>query len=381
MKKFRVLILQNIISPYKTLLFNALREVLNMDFKILYLAETEGNREWRIDKNEIKFAFDVMFKGKIDNISPIKMAIETCRKLNLYDPKIVIIGGYSYLAYWAAVIWAKKNKRKVIAIIESHYLDKPRIKFKEWVKRLFVSNCDAALVDGSRHRDYVISLGLTPEKIFIKGGTGPVDVDFYQREVAKYKDKKTTICDKFDIKTRNFLYIGRFSPEKNIIFLLSAYKKLKDEGINWGLILVGNGPQREEINEFIRKNNIKDVFMPGFKQKEEIPEYLAISDVFILPSISEPWGLVVNEAMAAGLPVLVSKKCGCYPDLIKEGVNGFSFDPDNENELHSLMKNVVMGKYDLESMCKVSLDIIKEYTPERAAKVIVDTINFVLGEK
>jgi len=320
MDKFRVLILQNIISPYKTLLFNALREVLNIDFKILYLAETEGNREWRIDKNEIKFAFDVMFKGKIDNISPIKMAIETCRKLNLYDPKIVIIGGYSYLAYWAALIWAKKNKRKIILLNESHYLDKPRSVIRESIKKLFVSNCDAALVDGTRHRDYVVSLGLKPEKIFIKKGTGPVDVSFYQKEVSRIKNNKIEICNRLGVPYKNFLYVGRFSPEKNIIYLLKCFKKIQEEGVkDWGMILVGNGPQRKEIENIIKERKIKNIFLPGFIQKEELPFYYALADCFILPSISEPWGLVVSEAMACGLPVLVSDRCGCYPDIVHDG--------------------------------------------------------------
>jgi len=113
----------------------------------------------------------------------------------------------------------------------------------------------------------------------------------------------------------NIIYVGRFSKEKNLLFLLSAYKKLNTD--DWGFILVGNGPQYQKLNDFINKNSICNVFLPGFKQKGEIPQYLAVSDVFILASISEPWGLVVNEAMAAGLPVLISKRCGCYSDLIK----------------------------------------------------------------
>jgi len=88
--------------------------------------------------------------------------------------------------------------------------------------------------------------------------------------------------------------------------------------------------------------------------------------------------LVVNEAMAAGLPVLVSRRCGCYPDLIKEGINGFSFDPFDNDELFNRMKEIVDGKHDLTKMGRASVDIIKDYTPQKAAKVIVDTIKFVI---
>ena len=145
--------------------------------------------------------------------------------------------------------------------------------------------------------------------------------------------------------------------------------------------MIGDGPQSEEITNYIERNNIKNVFSPGFQQKEDIPKFLAVSDVFILPSTSEPWGLVVNEAMAAGLPILVSKRCGCYPDLIKESINGFSFDPFDDTELFGLMKDITDGKHNLLSMGKASLEIIKDYTLEKAAKVISETIEFVLNNK
>lgn len=373
------LIIQNYWKAhYKILLFNALHNIYS-DFKVLYLAETEHIRKWKVEKNEIKFPFDVMFKGKIDDISFVKLAIETYRRLNLYNPEVIIIGGYDRLAYWAALIWAKKHRRKAIVIIESHYLDRPRYKLKESIKKLFVSQCDAALVAGTRHREYMISLGMKLENTFIMKGVGGVDLELYERDVAKFRMDRIKICNQLGVSSRNFLYVGRFSPEKNIMFLLEAYKRLKDERVKeWGLILVGDGPQKEEVESFISENKINDILLAGFKQPEEIPLYYAISDVFILPSISEPWGLVVNEAMAAGIPVLVSRRCGCYPDLIKEGVNGFSFDPFNREELYGLMKNVVEGKYNLEAMGEASIDIIKEYSPERAAKVIAETIEFVL---
>jgi len=290
------------------------------------------------------------------------------------------LGGYSYLAYWAGLIWAKKNKRKIIIIIESHYLDRPRLRIKERIKKLFVSYCDVALVAGTRHRDYIINLGLKPENIFIKKGAGPIDVSFYKEEGSQLKSNKCKLHNKFGIPHKNFLYVGRFAHEKNIMFLLRAYKRFKDEGMeDWGLILVGNGPQKREIENFISNSEIKDVLLPGFKQKEEIPIFYIMSDVFILPSISEPWGLVVGEAMAFGLPVLVSNRCGCYPDIVQDGVNGFSFDPFNEDELLGFMKDIANGKHNLEAMGRASHEIIKGYDPEKVAEIYLNAINFVLN--
>ena len=160
--------------------------------------------------------------------------------------------------------------------------------------------------------------------------------------------------------------------------LLDAYRGLQASHANWGLILVGDGPQKTEIVDYIKRTGVRNVFMPGFIQKENISAYIAVSDVLVLPSISETWGLVVNEAMAGCLPVLVSNKCGCYPDIVKEGVNGFSFDPYDTNQLYTLMENMAEGIYDLKTMGQASLDIISNYTPEKAALVIRKTIENVL---
>ena len=189
------------------------------------------------------------------------------------------------------------------------------------------------------------------------------------------------MCNQYGLSLRNFLFVGRFSPEKNIICLLEAFRKLRAHGSDWGLILVGNGPQKEEIEKYMNEHDIKNVYLSGFRQKQEIVNFYAVSDVFVLPSTYEPWGLVVNEAMASGLPVLVSKKCGCYPDLIKEGINGFSFDPYDTNQLSVLMGKMAKGNYDLEKMGQAAIDTISDYTPERAARVIKETIENLLQEQ
>src|SRR5207247_9691952 len=109
---------------------------------------------------------------------------------------------------------------------------------------------------------------------------------------------------------RYFLYVGRCSSEKNLIRLLHAYRHYrKQHPEGWQLVLVGDGPQRAELEDCARASGIRDILWCGFKQIDELPTYYALSGCFILPSTSEPWGLVVNEAMACGLPVLVSSRC------------------------------------------------------------------------
>jgi glycosyltransferase involved in cell wall biosynthesis len=342
------------------------------------MAQTEDNRRWRIDTNELIFPHKFLFNGSLDNINPLALAHRTWKRLNLLNPDILILGGYAYSACWAGFLWAKRNKKKVILWSATNQDDHSRALLKEKTKGLLIKRCDAANVYGLKSRDYLIKHGLNKDAIFIKGNT--TDNDFYYKHTNEFRTKRVALSKQYGLAKQNFLYIGRFSKEKNIFHLLRAYKKLKADN-DWGLILVGDGPQSDKIINYIEQNDIRNVCIPGFQHQADIPKFLAVSDIFVLPSTSEPWGLVVNEAMAAGLPVLVSRKCGCHPDLIKEGNNGFSFDPFDDNELYELMKNAADGKYDLPLMGEASLEIIKNYTPKRAAEAISQAIEFALNSK
>lgn len=363
-------------ADYKILLFNSIYSKYKA-FKVLYIAETEAIRDWKVNKGKLKFPYEILFKGTLDDVSLLKSVVKTWERLNFLNPDVLIIGGYSYAACWAGFFWAKNDKKKIILWSASNEEDRDRLFLKEKLKSFLVKRCDAANVYGERSKDYLVKLGMKEDRIFVKGNT--TDNVFYYNETMQLKAKREVLCERFGIPPHNFLYIGRFSREKNILHLLEAYRRLKAKNYKWGLILVGSGPLGGEIAGHIKRHAIRDVFLPGFKQKEEIPQYLAVSDVFVLPSISEPWGLVVNEAMASGLPVIVSKTCGCYPDLIKEGVNGFSFDPFDNDELFNLMKGIVEAEYDLVKMGQASLEIIKDYTPKKAAEVIKKTIDLVLN--
>jgi glycosyltransferase involved in cell wall biosynthesis len=185
-------------------------------------------------------------------------------------------------------------------------------------------------------------------------------------------------------KKFNFIYVGRFSPEKNLKMLINSFYEVKklENSKDWGIIIVGDGPQKEELFKLVNSLGLNnDVFFVGGKSWKEVVDFYTISDVFILPSISEPWGLVVNEAMICGLPVIVSKRCGSYWDLVKEGVNGFGFDPFNQKELEKIMLKFINNEVDIRKMGEESRNIIKDYTPENAAKQMFIGIKKVLGIK
>ena len=174
----------------------------------------------------------------------------------------------------------------------------------------------------------------------------------------------------------NFIFIGRFAHEKNIFSLLNSFLEVSKINNEWGLLLLGDGPLKKDIVTFISENKLGDrILLPGFIQQDKIVKYLITSDVLILPSYSEPWGLVVNEAMLCSMPIIISNRCGCEPELVKEGVNGFSFNPYDTHKLQLLMQGFIKNKYDIKLMGKESLKIVKQHSPEKIASVISDKLN------
>ena len=140
--------------------------------------------------------------------------------------------------------------------------------------------------------------------------------------------------------------------------------------VPWSLVLLGDGALRPALNSQLSTLNLHDhVQMPGFKQYPDLPAYYGLANAFIHASTTEQWGLVVNEAMASGLPVLVSNRCGCATDLVQDGVNGFTFDPYNIEEMAQLMlKLSTLNPSQLSTMCAASQRIISNLGPERFAQ-------------
>jgi glycosyltransferase involved in cell wall biosynthesis len=121
------------------------------------------------------------------------------------------------------------------------------------------------------------------------------------------------------------------------------------------------------------------VLLPGFKQYPDLPTYYGLASAFIHASTTEQWGLVVNEAMASGLPVLVSNRCGCAPDLVQEGVNGFTFDPYDVQQLTQLMLRLSTFNSQLSTMAAASRRIIANWGPNRFASGLKAAVDCALA--
>lgn len=256
----------------------------------------------------------------------------------------------------------------MLVMSESARQDEPRISWREAIKRRMVGLYSAALVGGQHHVEYLVDLGMPRERIFT--GYDVVDNEYFRRRTAEIRNSKFEIRNKFGLPENYFLASARFIEKKNLPRLISAYAEYREKsqtGGNptWDLVLLGDGPLRETLNSQLSILNLNaHVHLPGFKQYDELPVYYALANALVHASTSEQWGLVVNEAIASGLPVIVSERCGCVPELVNG--NGFTFDPGNEHELAArLLEIASLSDEQRKHLADTSYIIAVKFVPER----------------
>lgn len=297
--------------------------------------------------------------------------------LNKINADSLAICGYQGVMPLTALLWAKVHGKIAVMMSESSYGDQPRSYWREWSKRQIVSRFDAALVGGRQQKEYAALLGIAAERIFL--GYDVVDNEHFSHGAAMVRQKANFYRQQCNLPEHYFLTVSRFIGKKNLPFLLEAYARYRQMAVtdHWDLVLCGSGPLEAALRDQARQ--MPGVHFPGFKQASELPIYYGLASTFILPSSHfEQWGLVVNEAMACGLPVLVSRACGCAPDLVQEEVNGFSFAPHDVEALARLLLRISSGEMDLAAMGQASRHIISALTPDLFAANLLKAVQVSL---
>jgi 1,2-diacylglycerol 3-alpha-glucosyltransferase len=305
-----------------------------------------------------------------------RLASQMEKALNETRPDVVAVPGWSFTDALCGLGWCARIGIPAIVMSDSHGGGERRSWWKEEPKRRVVSLFSSALVAGRPHADYLIQLGMPRERIFL--GYDAVDNGYFEDKAEESRNQKAESRNKFGLPERYFLASARFIEEKNLLRLIQAYARyrtlceksvLSGPVVPWSLVLLGDGPLRDSLSSQLSTLNLHGhVQMPGFKQYPDLPTYYGLASALILPSVSETWGLVVNEAMASGLPVLVSNRCGCVPDLVQDGVNGFTFDPLDVEALAQLMFKIsAFQPFRLSAFGDASRTIISEWGPERFA--------------
>lgn len=378
--QIKVILLTETLSPYRIPVFNEIAGHLRDQLLVLFFSETEKRQQWRIYKENIKFWYEVLpsILCQRKGSTPYFFNPTILYKLLKYSPDIIIISGYYQPSSFLTMLYAKFFKRRIILWCESNKYDQ-RLNYPlvEAYKRWFVRNCTGYIVPGKASFEYLISLGAEAKKIWV--APNAVDNDYFYQAIDKYRQNKEIFKQSKGYPEKIILYVGHLVDQKGILDLLKAFQILAREQSDLGLLLIGSGEGEKRYKNFCQTNNIENVFFEGFVHQEQLPAYYAASDVFVLPTHSDTWGLVLNEAMACKLPVISSNVAGAAHDLVSNGVNGYIFQKGDIHQLATYLKDILSDEQKRIKMGQMSLNIIKDYSPQKCAEGPIRAIKEIGG--
>lgn len=299
--------------------------------------------------------------------------------LDLLHPDVVAIPGWGFPIARTALSWCRQHHVKTVLMSESKWNDEKRVWWKELIKSYcYVKNYDAALVGGLAHQDYLIQLGFPQHRIFL--GYDIVDNHYFaQGSAMARQDPVAARQRQISLPLKSyFLAVTRLIPRKNIVRLIHAfatYKRKVENDEAWDLVICGSGEEEAKIRHLIHHYQLDNcVHLPGFISYKDVVDWYGLATALIHPALTEQWGLVVNEACAASLPILASNTIGAS-ELVHEGLNGWLFDPTcQEAIVQSMLQMHSLDPEARQKMGNISCEIISEYSPSRFADGLINGI-------
>ena len=301
-------------------MYRRLAETGALDLEVVFLAEKEPDRPWDLGAllegvpYQILPGFTPSVRSRRNTfVYEINPGILKLLRSEPWD--VLVVGGYAVFAEQVAIAYARAARIPYILHSESH-LSKQRSGILRAAKRavlpMVVGNAAAGLAVGSAAARYLEAYGLPRGRIRIVPNT--IDVEDHGRRAAEARDNAAAIRARLDLPERYVLYVGRLIEAKGVGDLVSALELLGDDAPV--LVAAGEGPMADTLAA------TPHVQLVGFQEHDRLVELYALADAFVLPSRDEPWGVVVNEALACGTPVIVTDAVGAAEDLVTEGANG-----------------------------------------------------------
>jgi glycosyltransferase involved in cell wall biosynthesis len=311
------------------------------------LLELVGNDEFGVlqytPSQSLSYSRQILFADAGNNeVSAAETRAKVRQSLSRLKPDVVCLNGYAFTQSLAALQWSIENQVPTVVCSESNEFDAARNPLKEWIKGRLVRLCDSGLAGGASQAQYLNRLGLPGDRIFT--GYDAVDNSYFYTQAKAARANEAEIRHRYKLPEHYFLAVSRFTEKKNLSRLIQAYGRYREraerEGgeASWDLVILGDGPLSQDLCSLRAVLGLDAlVHFSGAKPYAEVPAFYGLAEAFIHASTTEQWGLVVNEAMASGLPVLVSNRCGCATDLVEDGGNGFSFDPYDVEQIAGRM--------------------------------------------
>lgn len=358
----KVLFLTNYPSPYRVQFFDELGKY--MDVTVLFSERKEDKKhrsaDWYIQE---KGRFQIVQLKKTASIRGRDLCLDVTKWLKK-DWDAIVLCGYSSPTIMLAMAYLRLRKIPFYMEVDGGLVRKDS-KAKYLFKKLLVSSATYWISSGRETTNYLVHYGAKEEKTFHYPFTS-----LWEKEILPAipaEEEKRQLREKLGIREKKIaLYVGRYDPRKGMDDLLHGVPDLDGDV---GVCFVGGEPTREHL-DFCREKGITNAHFVGFQKKEELADYYKAADVLVLPTKSDVWGLVINEAMAFGLPVITTDQCVAGMELVENGVNGYIVPVGDRKALVDSVNRLLREDY--RSMGAAALETIRPYTVENMVKAHVE---------
>jgi glycosyltransferase involved in cell wall biosynthesis len=361
------------VSPYHVPRFRDLTRAfaeLGAAYSVLELAAVQKDWPWILNRERPPFERHTLFEDRpVESLTHIEQHRAVVAALDRLDPAVVIIPGWSHGFQQGGIQWARRRKRICIVQGDSPYMQRDgdgRSIRRKWpaevAKRWLLRGVDAAQGAGETSARYFVRLGLPRERVVLK--LDVVENGYFANIAEQTRANASAERTALSVPGRYFFYPCRFLALKNHLRLLDAYRRYaaKAGASAWGLVLVGSGEQDAAVDAWLAANPLPGVIRRAYAPIEDIARYYALASALIFPSWAETWGLIVNEAAAAGLPLLLSTEVLAGEHLLVEGRNGWSFNPyDVESMTVAMLRMTELPEVALAAMGRASAELVRDW--------------------
>jgi glycosyltransferase involved in cell wall biosynthesis len=383
-RRYRLAVLSSHPIQYFAPLYRRLAQEPDIDATV-YFCSAQGANEYLDEGFGVRLEWDTpLLDGyHYRRLPNLRRGNSVAGFFSLINPRIVTelrsggydalwVHGHAYATFLAATLVARLLRIPVLMRSETH-LRLRRSPLKRALRSVAMTAfyrhlCAACLPIGTNNREFYRFHGVTDDRLFTVPYT--VDNDFFSRSVDGHRKDTAALASHFQIPLDRprILFASKLIPRKRPLDLLLAYEKVRNAGTDCCLLLVGAGEQEALLRRYVTAHHVPDVSFLGFRNQSELPKFYALADVFVLPSENEPWGLIVNEAMAAALPVVVTEDVGAAADLVGHGDNGLVYSTGDVAALAAHLTTLVNDPALRRRMGARSLARIGDWDLDRSVK-------------
>lgn len=367
----KTLFITNIPAPYKIDFFNCLGKMVDLTVLFEATGASDQGIKFNYNLDEIESFKAVFLKDGDIAENKIDFKVIGFVKDNYFDE--IILSSYSYLTEMIVLLYLKLHRTPYYLSSDGGIVKRNEPSIKKQIKRFLVRGAKGYFSPSTSSDEYLIYYGAKCKQIYRYPFTSTMEKEINNNLESEWE--KQRLRNKYNLKEKFIvLGVGQFIHRKGWDILIKASKYLKDDV---GVYIIG-GKEKKEYTDMIRKYSISNIHFLDFMNKSELSDFYSMADIFVLPTREDIWGLVINEAMAHGLPVITTDKCVAGIELVSDGENGHIIsvdDTDSDYTLAKYLNSLISSTEKIGEYSRKSREIIKNFTVEEMANSYSKVLN------